>query len=188
MKTLLSLFIFLFVLTSAGFCQRNPASYSIGLDISKPVYFSYGNTSSAMGIGLNLNREKKLGKRFSWTAGIGFNYFSGNFHYYKFTNGTGDTISKNFAILPIVTGFKYHFAENFFMQFQGGVAAGISKNTGTEFVLIPSIGYVLPTPKPKIELALQLANVIQGFGIAENNSLSNGGYGYWSFRIAYHFR
>ncbi len=184
--------IFFLILICLLACVRSNAQYKkadteIGLNFSKPSYFKGAETSNAIGFGLDVKREWNFTSRFSFTADAGFNYFQGDYTYYKFMGSPKDTVIKNFSIVPVLAGLKYYFAGNFYLSGEAGIVIKASRNAGTRLALVPSAGWMLPLGNSKIDLGIRLTNIISGYGTPESSGLKNGGYGFWSLRAAYGF-
>ncbi|MEP6950956.1 MAG: hypothetical protein ABI863_16840 [Ginsengibacter sp.] len=157
----------------------------IGAVISVPGSFSKGETSSALGVGLDIKLEKVFSKNFSGTLGLGYNYFTGNYTYYNYAGTTaGYAVGKNFANLPILAGLKYYFGRKLYVSGEAGMLIKASSNTGSHLAISPSAGYILPVAKKAIDVGIRLLYVKPGFGTPESTSLQNGGYSFWSLRIA----
>ncbi len=168
---------------AAVFAQGSTASYSIGAVVSRAAYLRALETSEATGLGLDIKREQRFGHRFAWTVAAGFNYFTGDYTYLKFNTQQHFTTINHQANIPVLGGVKYYFGGGFYASGEVGLLVGADGNTGTHPAVAPSAGYLF-AGKHKIDAGIKLVNVIEGFGIPENNGLQNGGYGFWSVRVA----
>ncbi len=87
--------------------------------------------------------------------------------------------------MPVLVGLRYFIWKSFYITGEAGVSIRMGHNTGTHLTLAPAAGYIIPIKKSHIDLGIKLMNVVEGGGIPESTSLQRGGYGYWTFRIAY---
>jgi len=170
-----------------SFAQNKKVLYCIGASVSTPAYFARNGKSTATGLGIDIKREQFFSRHFAWSVSAGFNYFSGNYSYYKFIGNPGDTEVKNFAFMPVLAGIKYYFTNALYVSAETGALIKLGDNTSTKFALAPSAGVSLPADKSTIDISVKLINAIQPFSPLEGNSLKNGGYGYWSLRLAIGF-
>lgn len=174
-------------LGSQSFAQNKKVLYGIGASVSTPAYFTRNGKSTATGFGMDIKREQFFSRHFAWSVSAGFNYFSGNYSYYKFMGNPGDTAVKNFAFMPVLAGVKYYFTNTLYISAETGALIKLGDNTSTKFALVPSAGVNLPVGKSTIDISIKLVNAIQPFSPLEGNSLKNGSYGYWSLRLAIGF-
>jgi hypothetical protein len=171
-----------------SFAQTKKTSFYGGIVVSKSAYLSNAETNKALGIGLEGQLEHRLSKRFSLTVSAGYNHFTGDYTYPNYWGPLKDTTIHHYSNIPVLGGIKFYCLNQLYLGAEVGVVIGADKNTGTHSALTPSIGYKISTGKNNsIDLGLRLINVNPGFGIPEANSLTKGGYGLWSFKVAYGF-
>ena len=165
----------------------------IGGQISRITGFENPNeTFKATGYGVSIKMENKFSKKFSWTAGLSYDNFTGKYTYTRFSNTTmgspKDTTIDNFAIAPLLFGLKYYFVNKVYLSAETGLALKASGATRTKLALTPSLGVLVPTGSfNSIDISLRFTHIVTGFGIPESNGLENGGYGFLSIRAAYGF-
>jgi hypothetical protein len=109
--------------------------------------------------------------------------------YANYTTLRPDTTVNNYALLSALVGLKYYVTGRFYLSGQAGLVTGVSisgsNDAGTHLALAPSAGLLLPVKSSAVDISFRLVNVTGGGGIPESNNLRVGGYGFWSFRIAW---
>lgn len=187
MKNIILTLIAAFFVTTT-FSQEKNTFYYGGISISTPAYFPGLSANKAIGIGMEFHREHFFAKKFSWVAGAGYNHFTGDYSYFDFTRSGKDTTIHGFSNIPVLTGIHFYLSKEVYIGAEMGIAISAGKNLGTGFLASPSVGYkVSMGEKNNIDFGIRLMNVLQLPSTPESNSLTRGGYGIWSFKIAYGF-
>jgi len=169
------------------FAQKAQIDYSLGAVISKPAYFPNGAKSTITGFGFDITREKFIVPNFSWTVSTGFDYFRGNITHRTRPGMEKDSSIRHFIGIPVMGGLKLYIDKMFYVSGDAGLLIRVNNNSKTHLAVTPSAGIMLRTGKSKIDLGIKLINALKGFSQAKNNSLQNGGYGFWSCRAAWVF-
>lgn len=182
--------------SSNGKAERTESKVIWFMDaqISRITGFENQNeTFRAIGLGAGIKMESSISKKFSWTVGLSFDNFMGNYTYTRFSGSPGDTTAgspkdttiDNFAIAPLLLGLKFYY-KKFYLSAEMGLAFKASSATRTKLALAPSIGVLLPSGSHNsIDISLRFTHIVTGYGIPESNGLENGGYGFLSIRVAY---
>lgn len=188
MKETLTALLLTFV-TTLSFSQTKKTFYYGGVVTSLPAYLSdKTETNKTIGLGLELQYEHFFSHRFSLTASAGYSHFQGKYTYLNFAgNSVKDTTIKTFAIVPVFAGLRFYCWKAIYLGAETGALIAAHKNAGSFLAVAPSIGYKIVTSgKHNLDVGLRLLNTA-GFGAPEGNSLKGGGYGIWSFKLAYGF-
>ena len=167
--------------------QKAQIDYSIGGLLSKPAYFPNHAKSTITGFGIDITREKSISPNFSWTLSTGFDYFRGTIMHHNRPGIAKDTAIRHFVGIPAMGGLKLYFGKFFYVAGDAGLLIRVNNTSKTHLCVTPAVGVMLRTGRSKIDLGIKLVNALKGFSQAKNNSLQNGGYGFWSCRAAWVF-
>ncbi len=161
------------ILLSAKILGQPTNNFSVGVNLLIPA--SVPEKNKTMGFGMNVRGEKFFSSRISGNVTIGFLLFKGNFI-------TWDNREvKNFAMLPALIGGKFYI-KDFYLGLDAGIAITANRNTGTNLVLSPAIGY----RRKHLDVAFYLLGIPQTFAsIPENIYFIKGGYSYLGLRVNY---
>jgi hypothetical protein len=171
-KKLGLLLMTLIFLEAKNFAQRANHLFG-GVNFSTPVVPA--NANKAIGYGLEIKGEHFFSPKFSMNLSIGYTHFKGSITY------GDDSKDNSFALIPCSVGVKYYI-KNFYLAAGAGLAVKASRNTGTNRMLYPAIGFA----KKPFDISIQLIGVPQTFpSIPESTFLLKGGYSYLGVHINY---
>ncbi|MBV4357244.1 hypothetical protein [Pinibacter aurantiacus] len=171
-----------------SFAQSKKTTYSAGLLLSKPAYFSNTESNNTTGVGLEIQTERLFSKNFSCTASLGYIHFSGTYTYIDYSSIAHDTSISSYGHIPLFAGLRYYCWKKLFLGAEIGAMIQGSSNTSTHISLAPSVGYKFDVAKQHgIDVGLRLINTLPGYGTPEANTLTKGGYGIWVLKAAYAF-
>jgi hypothetical protein len=169
----LSLLLISLILLKAKMFAQKTNNFSIGVNFLIPA--SVPDTNKTIGSGIHFGGEHFFSPRISGNVSIGYLLFKG-----KIITWDNKEV-KNFAMLPLLIGGKFYI-ENFYVGVDAGIAIAANKNTGTNLVLSPAIGY----RRKHLDVGFYLLGVPQTFAsIPENIYFIKGGYSYLGLRVNY---
>lgn len=161
-------------------------TWVIGAQVSRSAGMeNKSETMNTTGIGLHLKMERAFSRKWSYTVGIEYDYFTGKYTYNLFNGPSKDTTIKHFAIAPVLAGVRYQVSNRLYLSGEFGPSLKASSQVRTKLALAPSAGIVFPTKNGALDVSLRYVHVVAGYGILESNSLQNGGYSFVSLKASY---
>jgi len=164
----------LFVLKSKNFAQP---SNNISPGVSFLIPASLPDSNKTVGSGIHIKAEHFFSRRISGIIKIGYLLFKGKV-------ATWDNKEEHkFAMIPVMAGARFYI-KNFYLGSAFGIAIQANKNTGTNFVLSPALGY----RSRHLDVEVHLLGVPQAFpSFPENTYFKKGGYSYLGLQVDYVF-
>jgi hypothetical protein len=161
-----------------GSAQTKKINFSIGPELSVPVYRGISGT----GIGGGISVGHFFNKRLEGEVAVSFNHFNGEVLNFNKT----DTVA-GFSVMPLLPGIKYFISRKFYASGGVGMVIG-TRNAANHFALSPGLGFLFPVScKNKLDAGVKLIGVPNGVSFPENIFLNKGGYSFVTFRVAYFF-
>ena len=169
----LSLLLITIILLKSSIVAQTVNNFSVGVNFLLPA--SVPDKNKTIGCGINLRGEKFFSPRISGNITIGYLLFKG-----KIITWDHKEV-RNFSMLPVLIGSKFYL-KDFYVNMDAGIAIATNKNTGTNLVLSPAIGY----RRNHLDVGLYLLGIPQTFAsIPENTYFLKGGYSYLGLHVNY---